>query len=192
MSDAVSVMNGASYVGAVEVKDAGLKGMITLRGDLGSADIAKAVKSTVGLTMPAVRGMKSGSKGAVAWMSPDELMLFCDYAKADATVAKLDKALKGAHFLAVNVSDARAGFTLTGAGVREVIAKGAPADLSAQALQPGEMRRSRLGQVAVAFWLSDEDTMQLICFRSVGAFVYKWLCTAAAKDSLPGFLQAEI
>ncbi len=185
MSDAVSVMNGAEFAGAVAVKDAGLKGMITLRSDLSSEKTAKAVKAAVGLAMPAERGIKSGAKGAVAWMSPDELMLFCDYADVGAVVAKLDKALKGEHFLAVNVSDARASFTLTGAGVREVIAKGSPADLSPDAFQTGEIRRSRLGQVAVAFWLSDDETMQLVCFRSVGAFVYKWLCMAAAKDSLP-------
>ena len=114
-----------------------VRGMITLRGDLGSAKIAKAVKAAVGLTMPDARGVKTGTKGAVAWMSPDELMLFCDYAEADAVVAKLEKALKGEHFLAVNVSDARASFTLTGDGVREVIAKGSPADLSPEALPVG-------------------------------------------------------
>ncbi|MCP5074194.1 MAG: hypothetical protein GY947_13010 [Rhodobacteraceae bacterium] len=187
MSDALSVMNGASQAGAVEVRDAGLKGMITLRGDMGSAPVAKAVKSAVGMAMPDQRGIKSGSKGAVAWMSPDELLLFCEYDGADALVAKLEKSLKDEHFLAVNVSDARASFALTGAGVREVIAKGSPADLSPDGLPLGEIRRSRLGQVAVAFWLSDAETMELVCFRSVGAFVYKWLCTAAKDDSLPGY-----
>lgn len=188
MSDAISVMNGANYDGAVTVTDAGLKGMITLRGDLGSANIAKAVKAAVGLTLPKARGVKAGAKGGVAWMSPDELLLFCDYDKAAQTVAGLEKSLAGEHFLAVNVSDARASFTLSGSGVREVIAKGSPADLSPQGLAIGEMRRSRLGQVAVAFWLSDAETLELVCFRSVGAFVYNWLCVAAAKNGLPGVL----
>ncbi len=188
MSNAVSVLNGAEFSGSVKVQDAGLKGMITLRGDLSSAKMAKAVKGAVGLAMPDTRGIKSGAKGGVAWMSSDELMLFCDYSDAEATISKLEKSLAGEHFLAVNVSDARASFTLTGAGAREVIAKGSPADLSVQALQPGEIRRSRLGQVAVAFWLSDAETLELVCFRSVGGFVYKWLCVAAAENSLPEFL----
>nr|WP_325252076.1 sarcosine oxidase subunit gamma family protein [Amylibacter sp.] len=185
MSNAVSVVNGASFDGAVQVKDAGLVGMVTLRGDFASAKLGKAVNAAVGLALPEARGIKTGTKGGVAWMSPDELLLFCDYSDADALVAKLDKALAGEHFLAVNVSDARASFRLTGAGVREVIAKGSPADLSPEALKIGEMRRSRLGQVAVAFWLSDAETLELVCFRSVGRFVYDWLCVAAAKDTLP-------
>lgn len=188
MSNVISAAHGASFDGAVRVEDAGVKGMITLRGDLSSAKMAKAVKAAVGLGMPDARGVKVGSKGGVAWMSPDELILFCDYGYVDATVAKLEKSLKGEHFLAVNVSDARTLFRLTGEGVREVIAKGTPADMSVEGLPLGEMRRSRLGQIAVAFWLTQEGTLELVCFRSVGQFVFEWLCNAAEKDTLPGYL----
>lgn len=185
MSNATSVMNGAQFDGAVTVKDAGLKGMITLRGDLADDQVAQAVQAALGVSLPAQRGIE---RNTVAWMSPDELLLFCDYTQADDVVAQLEQSLKGRHFLALNVSDARAQFTLQGTGVREVIAKGSPANLGVTALQPGEIRRSRLGQVAVAFWLTDETTLHLVCFRSVGAFVYKWLTVAAAKDSLPEVL----
>jgi sarcosine oxidase, subunit gamma len=188
MSNVISAAHGASFDGAVRVQDAGVKGMITVRGDLSSAKMAKAVKAAVGMGMPDVRGVKTGAKGGVAWMSPDELMLFCDYSDADGVVDKLEKALKGEHSLAVNVSDARAIFTLTGKGVREVIAKGSPADMSVDGLPLGEMRRSRLGQIAVAFWLTKEGELELVCFRSVGQFVYEWLCNGAAKDTLPGHL----
>jgi len=188
MSDAVSVLKGAEFTGAVTVRDAGLAGMITLRGDFGDEKLAKAVKSAVGLTLPAVRQIKHGKKGAVAWMSPDELLLFTDYEAADSIVSRLEAALSDTHHLAVNVSDARAMFTLSGAGLREVVAKGAPADLSPKGLPIGKVRRTRLGQVAAAFWLSDEETLSIVCFRSVGAFVYDWLCHAAAKGTLPGVL----
>jgi sarcosine oxidase, subunit gamma len=188
MSEAITALEGASFDGAVSVSDAGLRGMITLRGDLSDEKLAAAVKATVGLAMPAPRGIKEGKKGAVAWMSPDELLLVVDHSQADALVAKLDKALKDSHFLAINVSDTRSMITLSGDGCREVIAKGAPADLSSEALPIGEIRRTRLGQLAVAFWLSDDQTLNVICFRSVGAHVYKWLCNAAAKGSMPGFL----
>ncbi len=188
MSEAVSVMKGAAFSGAVRVADAGLRGMITLRGDLGNENLAAAVKSAVGLAVPKARGIKEGKKGAVAWMSPDELLLICDYARAEETVAGLETALSGGHFLAVNVSDARAIFTLTGAGVRDVIAKGAPADLSPKALPVGEIRRTRIGQLAAAFWLSDAETLHVVCFRSVGAHLFKWLCNAAESGSLPEFL----
>lgn len=192
MSEAVSVMAGAKFSGAVKVVDAGLIGMITLRGDLDNGQLAAAVKSAVGLGVPEKRQIHEGAAGAVAWMSPDELLLFTDYQRADTVVAALDTALEGQHVLALNVSDARAIFTLKGAGIREVVAKGAPADLSPEGLPIGEIRRTRLGQVPAAFWLSDEQTLTLVCFRSVGAFVYEWLCNAAASNTLPGVFQAPV
>lgn len=185
MSNVMSAAKGASFEGAVRVADAGVRGMITLRADLASKKTAKAVKAALGLAMPDPRGVVSGANGAVAWMSPDELILFCDYADAEELVATLEKSLSGDHFLAVNVSDARTSFILTGQGVREVIAKGSPADMSPQGLPLNEMRRTRLGQVAAAVWLTDETTLELVCFRSVGEFVYDWLCVAAASDTLP-------
>jgi len=188
MSNAVSVMAGAEFMGAVLLKDAGLKGMITLRGDLSTGGMAKAVQAAVGLEMPVQRGVLFDGEKGVAWMSPDELLLFSPYQAADDVVDTLEAALAGTHYLALNVSDARAQFTLQGDGVREVIAKGSPANMSVAALKPGEIRRTRLGQVAVAVWLTDAQTLDLVCFRSVGAFVYDWLTVAAAKDSLPEVL----
>lgn len=190
MSDAVAVsaLNGASFEGAVSLRECGLRGMITLRGDLGSEKLGAAVKSATGLGVPGQRKVKLGKKGGVAWMSPDELLLMVEYDAAAETVAKLEKTLAGDHHLAVNVSDARAVFAVEGAGARDVLAKGAPVDLSRDAFKPGDIRRSRLGQVAAAFWMTGEDSFEIVCFRSVGAFVYDWLCIAGAEGALPGHL----
>ncbi len=177
-----------SFQGAVTVARHAPVGMVTLRGDPDAAEMAAAVKGAVGLAMPAQRRIRSGKRGAVAWMSPDELLLFMDHDRAPAAVGRLDKALAGQHHLAVDVSDARALFTLAGHGVREVIAKGSPADMTPDALPVGEFRRSRIGQVAAAWWLSDAQTLHLLCFRSVGDYMFDWLCKAAAEDSLPGAL----
>ena len=190
MSEAVSVMNGARFDGAVTVTEAGLTGMITLRGDLGGKALAGAVDAALGLALPEPRKITQGDKGAVAWMSPDELMIFCAYDSAPRLAAELEASLAGEHALVVDVSDARAKFTLRGAGVREVIAKGSPADLSPAALPVGEIRRSRLAQVAAGFWLDDAETLHLICFRSVGEHVWHWLVNAAAPNTLPGVLES--
>lgn len=185
MSDVQSVLGGASFDGAVKVTEAGVQGMITLRGDLGSEALAKAVKSAVGLAVPAPLAVKSGAKGAVAWMSPDELLLTVPYDQAEAAVAKLTKALADEHHLAVNVSDARAVFTLSGDAVRDVLAKGTPADVSPAGFTPGVIRRSQLGLVAAAFWMTSDTEVTVVCFRSVGEYMYNWLCTAAKPGTLP-------
>ncbi|MEM0976948.1 MAG: sarcosine oxidase subunit gamma family protein [Pseudomonadota bacterium] len=182
MSDAVSVLNGASSEGPNKVSDAGLKGMITLKGDLAAEPIAKAVKSAVGLAMPAPGECKTGAKGAVAWMAKDELMLFCDYEDADNMVEKLEKALKGQHFLAVNVSDARALFKIEGDHILDLLAKGTPTSL--HGFGPGQFRRSRIGQIAAAFWMVSDAEAYVVCFRSVGAHMFAWLETANDPEAV--------
>jgi sarcosine oxidase subunit gamma len=189
MSEPVSALQNATFDGAIEVAEAGLCGMITLRGDLSDTAFKKAVSAATGADIPAERQMVQGTDGrTVLWMSPDELLLMCPHDQAEADVAALRNGLEGQHAMVVNVSDARALFALRGAGVREVLAKGAPADLSADGLPLGEVRRSRIGQVAAAFWLTDAETAHVVCFRSVAGYMFEFLKTASGKGSLPGFL----
>ncbi|MDU8912567.1 sarcosine oxidase subunit gamma [Aestuariicoccus sp. MJ-SS9] len=187
MSEATSVLNKARFDGLVTVEEAGLQGMITLRGDLSSSALAGAVKAATGCALPDRRRIVHGAEGAVGWMSPDELLLLCPYGEAAAKAAALADALSGEHALAVNVSDARAFFRLSGGAVREVIAKLAPVDMAPGVFAVGELRRSRLAQVAGAFWLTDETTAQLVCFRSVAGYVNDLLCTAADPKARVGF-----
>jgi len=188
MSDNVSALNGVSYTGFAEVREAGLRGMITLRGDLGSAKLKKAVKGAVGVDVPAPREINlAGDRGA-GWMSPDELLLLVPYEEAEETVAGLTEALKGEFALAVNVSDARAVFSISGKGAREVLAKVAPVDLSAEAFGPGQLRRTRVAQVAAAFWMDDQEAFTVVAFRSVADYVFGLLKTGAAPGSEVGYL----
>ena len=177
MSNAVSPLGGQSSSGFATVADAGLTGMITLRGTLASPAMAAAVKAATGCDMPARRRIVlSGAKG-VAWMSPDELLVLVPYAEAAATVAALSQALSGEHALVVDVSDARAVFTVTGDRADQVLRKLSPADIDR--MDPGEIRRSRIAQVAGAFWRSAPDRITLVTFRSVAPYVMGLLSNAA-------------
>jgi sarcosine oxidase subunit gamma len=164
-------------------------GMVTLRGDLADARLAAAVDAATGCPLPAVRKIALAGECGVAWMSPDELMLFLAAGAAPAAASEIAGALAGMHHLAVDVSDARVLFRLEGPGAREVLAKGAPVDLAPGAFGPLDFRRTRLGQVAAAFWMPAPETIDLMCFRSLAAFVADWLAHAARPGSLPGHLR---
>jgi sarcosine oxidase subunit gamma len=172
------------------ISERGPSGMVTLRGDLSSIDLQTAVRALTGCAMPDVRKITFDGDRSVAWMSPDELMLFSTHEDAAGLAADLADALKDSHHLAVNVSDARAIFRLTGPGARAVLAKGAPVDLAPDPFGPGDFRRTRLGQVAAAFWMVEDDVFDLMCFRSVGGFVGDWLENAALPASLPEYFRA--
>ncbi|QAX29846.1 sarcosine oxidase subunit gamma [Leisingera sp. NJS204] len=186
MSKAVSVLNGAQFSGLAKVEDAGLQGMITLRGDLESSVLKAAVKAATGAEVPARGAITVAENGAAAWMSPDELLLLVPYEDAVAKTAELSAALKGEHALAANVSDARAFFRVSGEGAREVLGKVSPVDFDAAAFKAGRFRRSRLAQVAGAFWLNEDGSFYIVCFRSVGEYVFKLLSTASHPQSKVG------
>ena len=190
MSEAVSALNHARFDGIAHVEETGLQGMITLRGDLSSPAVKKAVIAAVGAGVPKQREVSFDGTSGVAWMSPDELLLMCPYDQAPGKVADLEKALAGAHSLAVNVSDARAMFAVSGPAAREVLAKLCPVDLSPDAFKPGMFRRTRMAQVPAAFWMDDEGTFRIICFRSVAEYVFGLLKAAAANGSDVTFFRA--
>lgn len=183
MSEPVSALNRASYQGLVTLRDCGPTGMITLRGELAASQMAQALDKAMGLSVPQPRRITATPEGArqVAWMSPDELLLILPYAQVTETLADLESLLAGTHHLAVDVSDARALIAVTGpdAQVREVLAKLAPVDLHPATFPQGEIRRTRLAQVASAFWLRDTGQAHVICFRSVAQYVFELLRTSA-------------
>lgn len=179
MSKAVSALDGASFQGFAKVEETGLRGMITVRGDLASNEMAAAVKAATGAAVPAQRKVATGDKGAVAWMSPDELLVVVDYDQAEPAVAQLNEALNAVHALVANVSDARAVFRLSGGGSRDVLAKLAPVDFAQEAFGADDFRRSRIAQVPAAVWGTADGSFEIICFRSVAQYAFDVLKVSA-------------
>lgn len=188
MSNAVSALQGKVAPGEVTIREAGLRGMIILRGDLTDKKLRKVCTDLTGAKMPEKGQANCEGEKGLCWMSPDELLVLVPYGDAAQAVAQIDKALDGTHYLAENVSDARALIVVEGTFAREVIAKLAPADLHPDSFKPGDFRRTRLGQVAAAFWMRDEDTFEVICFRSVAEYTFG-LLAASAKAGAVGFFR---
>ncbi|MCV2868330.1 sarcosine oxidase subunit gamma [Defluviimonas sp. WL0002] len=179
MSKAVSALGGVSHKGFAEVAEAGLRGMITVRGDLSSAAMKKAVKAATGTAVPAARRIEIDGDKAAAWMSPDELLVMVPYEGAQDAVAALEKALAGEHHLVADVSDARSVFTVKGSKAPEALMKLCPVDFGT--LAEGEIRRTRAAQVAAAFWKSGADEFTLVSFRSVAGYVMGLLEVSSRK-----------
>ncbi|MZR12984.1 sarcosine oxidase subunit gamma [Maritimibacter sp. DP07] len=178
MSDAVSPMNGATFEGFVTVSDTGPRGMITLRG--APEELARMAKA-LGPDLPEPLSMTAKGPVTLAWMSPDELMVLCDYDAAPGLAGKAEAAVAGAHALVAVVSDARAIYRLDGPDAADVLRKLTPARLDGA--QVGTIRRTRLAQSAGAFWMTGPGLFEVMCFRSEGQYVWTLLCNAARPGS---------
>lgn len=199
MSEPQSALSGARFEGIATIEELRPQGMITLRADLADPAVVDAVKTATGLGLPERRRIVAVETGAglkaVAWMSPDELLLVLPYIEVRAALTALEAGLKGQHFLAVDVSNARATFRISGPAAREVLAKLCPVDLHPMAFGPGEIRRSRAAQVAAAFWISSPadavaEQFTLVCFRSVAAYVFDLLTAGATPGGEVGLFAA--
>ncbi len=179
MSDPVSALQGARFDGFAQIREIGPVGMITLRAK-GLKSLDKAVKAAVGTKVPAQRRIEVNGDRACAWMSPDEYLLVMPYAEVAQALAALAKSLQGQHYLAVDVSDARAVFRIEGPKAADVLRKLVPADIDS--MEPAELRRTRAAQVAVAFWQQDAG-FTLVCFRSVAGYVMGLLSHSAQPGS---------
>lgn len=176
---------------AIELAEAPLLGMVTVRGDLAAPAVAEAVQAALGVAIPAQRKVAIGNDGRRAlWMAPDELMLQLPYEQADDAVVTIDRTLGDTPHLVANVSDARAMFVLKGECVRDVLAKGAPIDLHRDAFGVGDLRRTRISAVAAAIYQThaDPETFEVFCFRSYAAYLWDWLCASSKKEAMPDVL----
>ena len=190
MSNAVSALNGKVVAGEVTIREAGLRGMITLRGDLSDSKVKSVCTSLTGCDFPTKGGVSIDGDKGLCWMSPDELLILLPYNAVPDALVSIDKALKKRHYLAENVSDARALISVEGAYARDVLAKLAPVDLHPDSFKPGQCRRSRIGQIAAAFWMRDADTFELICFRSVADYAFDLLVASAQAGAVGHFKTA--
>lgn len=152
-------------------------GMITLRGDLG--EVGPAAAAVTGAEVPAPLAITGDGVRALGWMAPDELLVLLPAGEVAEALERLATDLAGLHHLAVDVSDARSRFAVEGAGVRDIVQKLTPADLSPAEFPVGCLRRTRLAQVAGAIWMAQETRIEVICFRSVTDYVETLLRNAA-------------
>ncbi len=169
----------------LRLEQAGPQGMVTLRGDLASDAVAGAVREAVGTDVPQPLRAETGGEGAALWMSPDELLLWLPHDRVPAALAGLETALEGTHFLAADVSDARAVFVLHGEDLRAALSRLTPADLRPARFDEGTVRRTRLSQVPAAIWLTAADRAMILCFRSVGDYAQTLLAGAVASANAP-------
>ncbi len=187
MSEARSALAGFETGDLIiDVEDSGIVGQVTLKGDLANVKLASALNSACGTDVPGPLTIVFGETGTrVVWMAPDEVLILLDGGEqaAVALVEALGAGLGDAHCLVANVTDTRAVLRLSGALVPEVLAKGAPIDLSPTAFPIGHARRTHMAGLAVAIWRLDTDTWEIVCLRSYAHHLWAWLEVSAVQGS---------
>ena len=157
-----------------------------LRGSLNRNAFTDAVTKDFGTGIPKSGRIVRTNDRELAWMSPDELLGFLPVAGLAETVSALGESLADQHHLVADVSSLRSEFAIEGA-VRDILAKGTPADMSHEAFSVGDFRRSRIGQLQAAFWLTGDSSARVVCRRSESEHMQDWLAAAASAARAPRY-----
>ncbi len=175
----ISALQGAVFTGYSRIREMGGIGMITLRAKPDVVGLGAAIKAATGCDVPPQRMMLRAKDRLAGWMSPDEYLLILPHDAVAAALDAIAAALAGQHHLAVDVSGARAMFAIEGMAA-SVLSKLSPTDFDA--LKPMELRRTRLAQIAAAYWL-DGGNATVVCFASVARYAFDILSHAATAGS---------
>jgi sarcosine oxidase, subunit gamma len=169
---------------AVSVSEIADRGMIDLRGNPENRSFAAAVQSVLGTALPhQPRSSVASGDLSVLWLSVDQWLVQWPRAQTGELARRLNEAMAGIPSLVVDMSDARTVLRLEGEGVREVLMKGAPVDLTATAFSQGTVRRLRFGELAAMVHMVGEvpDVIDLFVFRSYAMFAWDWLIATAGE-----------
>ena len=123
--------------------------------------------------------------GRAVWLGPDEWLLSSTTETPDDLEARIRAAALPLGGSATDVSAQRVGLRLTGARVRDVLAKGCSIDLHPRVFGRGSSAQTALGQAGVVLLaLSDAGDDYLVLVRSSFAgYLADWLLDAALELS---------
>ncbi len=128
------------YLGSkVQISERPFIAKLTLRGNPDDVAFLKAVEGVLGHALPVAPNTTVLSKTMdIAWVGPDEWMIYAEADSQSTLVADLRKALEGQHSAVVDVSDYYTLIRVTGAKARATMAKGCPLDLDPVSFGPGD------------------------------------------------------
>lgn len=172
----------------VAVCDGGARAMIDVRLAPDDAEGRTIAATILGVPLPTDprTSARSGEVRAL-WLSIDQWLIVGPRQMGPDLAARLRQGLEARFASVVDMSDARCVLCLEGPGAREIVMKGAAADLTGPTFPPGAVRRMNFAGIAAMahYHSADPESLDLYVFRSYAAYAWRWLEAAARKGSEP-------
>ncbi|WP_222266534.1 sarcosine oxidase subunit gamma [Modestobacter marinus] len=146
--------------------------------------VGPEVRTHLGVDLPtAPNTWVPADAGRAVWLGPDEWLLSSTTETPEELEARVRAAVLPLGGSATDVSAQRIGLRLTGARVRDVLAKGCSIDLHPRVFGRGSSAQTSLGQAGVVLLaLSDAGDDHVVLVRSSFAgYLADWLLDAALE-----------
>jgi sarcosine oxidase subunit gamma len=147
----------------------------------GGAALAKAVRTRFGLDLPSTPAIAHSATHAAIWAGPGQWLLVAESA---AGFADALQALSGLAAVA-DQSSGRAALRLSGARVREALAKGCMLDLHPTAFPVGMAALTSIAHIGVHLWRAEDGpegaVFEIMVARSFAGSFWSWLSASVAE-----------
>jgi sarcosine oxidase subunit gamma len=146
--------------------------------------VGPEVRTRLGVDLPTTANTwVPADAGRAVWLGPDEWLLSSTTETPEEFEARVRAAVLPLGGSATDVSSQRIGLRLTGARVRDVLAKGCSIDLHPRVFGRGRSAQTMLGQAGVVLLaLSDAGDDYVVLVRSSFAgYLADWLLDAALE-----------
>ena len=148
----------------------------------GNNTLKAAVKAATGCHFPPLANhFETAGERHIVWLGPDEYLLLCESGKEKALYDTLTSTIKANHFAITDVSDSLCALSLSGAAVRDVLAKGCSLDVLPSKFGAGRCAQSLLAHAGITLMALPNDAFILICRTSFATYVHDWLVDAALE-----------
>lgn len=152
--------------------------------DVRLGTVGAEASAALGVDLPtAPNTWEPAGTGRVVWLGPDEWLLSSTTETPEELEARVRAAVLPLGGSAADVSAQRIGLRLTGARVRDVLAKGCSIDLHPRVFGRGSSAQTTLGQAGVVLLaLSDAvDDVVVLVRSSFAGYLADWLLDAALE-----------
>jgi sarcosine oxidase subunit gamma len=158
------------------------RGLVLLQADPGEPLLVRTAREQVGIGVPAAQAAAVDGEFALLWLAPKEFLLELPAARTPAMLAALVSRLAPLLAAVTDVSDAFAGFDVSGGAAPDVLMTGCTLNLQPDAFAPGRVARTALAGVPAILWKSaDPSRFRCLVDRSYAAHLWNWLAQAPAR-----------
>nr|WP_321877500.1 sarcosine oxidase subunit gamma [Paraburkholderia bannensis] len=170
---------------AFAMRELPFRDLVMVRGEPQDPAFTGAFAQAVGCSLPTQPNTRSvGTEHDVLWLGPDEwLVRSAGPVDAGVLEEKLTGALGGNSGSWATAVDVGSGYTvveLTGARVREVLARGCPLDLHPSLFKEGQCAQSYFFKASIVLIPTGADRYEIVVRRSFADYFCRILLDAAA------------
>ncbi|WP_346777768.1 sarcosine oxidase subunit gamma [Paraburkholderia sp. Ac-20336] len=173
---------GERVTKAFAMRELPFRDLVTVRGEPGDAAFAEAFARVVGCAVPTQPNTRvSAAQYDVLWLGPDEwLVRSREAVNAGVLEDALVRALNGMWASAVDVGSGYTVLELSGARVREVLARGCPLDLHPRMFGEGQCAQSFYFKASIMLIPTGAERFEVVVRRSFADYFCRIMLDAAA------------